>query len=342
MIDRVHTKYGQSFKGCATYLLHDKNADSCERIAWTETRNVATNNPNAAWRVMALTATDQDRLKREAGIRPGGKPGKGPVLHMTLSWHADEANDLNKSEMLRAAYGAIRSVKLDDRQALIVCHNDEPQPHVHILLNRVSPEDGRLPRDYNDFRKLSRWAKKYEQERGKIYCDQRVINEKARERGEFVRAKNNKPRHLIEMQQAINDNNSKQFLEEQHRKTAATIKANERKQQTKQAAAWEQLERSHKQRIAEITHRTAQIIAQQKMQIRNQYRPLWTVQYHQQQAEFQKFQHDETRAIGRIKNALKSINFRTLLQQNNQKTNPLSQAFKLLSNSGAREQNLKQ
>jgi len=340
VIDRVHTKYGQSFKGCAAYLLHDKNADTRERIAWTETRNMATSNPDAAWRVMAATAQDQDRLKREAGIRPGGKPGKGPVLHFTLSWHEEEAEGLTRDEMMRAANGAIRAVRLEDRQALIVCHNDEPQPHVHILLNRVSPEDGRLPRDYNDFRKLSRWAQKYEKERGKIYCDQRVINEKARERGEYVKADGNKPRHLVEMQQAVNDNEAKKQLEEQHRKVAHAIKERERRQQERHERAWAELERLHKERIAKIEKRTSQAIAQGKQQIRNQYRPLWDAQYHEHQAQLRRFEQDEERAIGRLKNAMKSIDFRSLIGRGSDpedgRAKTISQAFELLGSAGAR------
>ncbi|PQO40752.1 hypothetical protein C5Y96_01245 [Blastopirellula marina] len=343
MIDRVHTKYGQSFKGCATYLLHDKNATTRQRVAWTSTRNLATKNPDAAWRVMAVTAKDQDRLKREAGIRPGGKPGKGPVLHLTLSWHAEEAKDLSKEEMLRAAYGAIRAVRLDDRQTLIVCHDDEPQPHVHILVNRVSPEDGRLPKDFNDYRKLSRWAKKYEKERGKIYCDQRVINEKARERGEYVKAEGNKTRHLVEMQQAVNDNDAKKQLEEQHRQMAHAIKERERQQQQRHTKQWAELEVGHRQRVAEIRERAKHAIGQELMQIRNRYRPRWGELYYQQQAEIRHFELEEERAIGWMRNVIRSIDFRSfigLASRDDGRVKTISQAFELIVSTGARRKAL--
>lgn len=339
MIDRIHTKYGQSFKGCAAYLLHDKGANTRRRVAWTETRNLATDNPDAAWRVMAVTAKDQERLKREAGIRPGGKPGKGPVLHLTLSWHAEEAAGLSKDEMLRAAYGAIRAVKLDDRQTLIVCHDDEPQPHVHILVNRVSQEDGRLPKDYNDFRKLSRWAKQYEKERGKIYCDQRVINEKARDRGEYVKAQGNKARHLVEMQQAVNDNDAKKQLEEQHRQRAFAIKTKERGLQERHARQWAELEEQHKRRAADIQEKSRHTIAQKQMHLRNRYRPQWDALYYEQQAEMRRFELDEAQAIGWMKNVLRSIDFRSLIGQSSHddgRVKTISQAFALLGSSGAR------
>ena len=349
MIDRVHTKYGKNFKGGAIYLLHDKQATTRKRVAWTQTRNISTNDPDAAWRVMAATAMDQDRLKKEAGIRPGGKPGKGPVLHMTLSWHAEEADELTRGEMLRAAYGAIRSIKLEDRQALIICHNDEPQPHLHILLNRVSPKDGRLPRDYKDYKKLSRWAKKYEKERGKIYCPQRVINEKARDRGEYVKAEGNKARHLLEMQQAINDNSAKKRLEQQHCREASIIKAEERRKRDYHTKTWAALQQAHKQRTAAIKEQAKRDIARIKMDIRNRFRPLWDQQYHTHQAAMRKFEQDEQRAIGRMKNAMKSIDFRSLLRRGATKqyenddgrVKTISKAFEVLGNSGARLQSLK-
>lgn len=56
---------GTSFKGTAAYLLHDEGqAQTSDRVLWTDTRNLATDNPDQAWRVMAATAMDSDRLKR--------------------------------------------------------------------------------------------------------------------------------------------------------------------------------------------------------------------------------------------------------------------------------------
>ena len=44
MIVRVH-KVGSSFKGCAAYLLHDKDASSAERVGWVAMHNLGTDNP---------------------------------------------------------------------------------------------------------------------------------------------------------------------------------------------------------------------------------------------------------------------------------------------------------
>ena len=56
MVPKLHAK-GSSFKGAALYLLHDKNrAQTGERVAWTETRNLAVDDPETGWRIMAATS----------------------------------------------------------------------------------------------------------------------------------------------------------------------------------------------------------------------------------------------------------------------------------------------
>lgn len=72
MVPKLAAK-GTSFKGAAAYYLHDKGASTDERVAWTATLNLATNNPEMAWRIMAATAKDQTRLKEQAGIKATGR-----------------------------------------------------------------------------------------------------------------------------------------------------------------------------------------------------------------------------------------------------------------------------
>ena len=68
---------------------------------------------------------------------------------------------------------SLKVLGLDDRQAVIVAHNDGRTPHVYVVANRVSPEDGRAA-------KLSRWAESYEREQGQIRCHRRVENNRRR------------------------------------------------------------------------------------------------------------------------------------------------------------------
>ncbi|WP_108676664.1 relaxase/mobilization nuclease domain-containing protein [Acuticoccus yangtzensis] len=186
MVPKIVAK-GRSFKGAAAYLLHDKGgAETSDRVAWVETRNLATSSPEIGWRVMAATALDQDRLKEQAGIKKTGRKSDQAALHLVLSWAPGEETALSRDEMRRAAIGALKAIGADDRQALLIAHNDEDHAHLHVLCNRVSAADGRMLSSSKDRLKLSKWAQGYEMERGQVLCQNRVVNNERRAQGEFV------------------------------------------------------------------------------------------------------------------------------------------------------------
>ena len=210
MIPNV-AKRGTSFRGAGLYYLHDKREShekqrlSTERIPWTAVRNLSSNDPEFALRVMAATAMDKDRLKEDAGVKKGGrKSTKGDVYAYSLSWHPDEAETLTKEEMLSAADQTIQALGVEDHQALIIAHDDEPHPHVHIVVNMVNPKNGKNFSTSNDFRKLESWAYQYRKGRGEEtkYCPKRHKKMKAieaKKKGEkvpFVRGDKMIPRKL--------------------------------------------------------------------------------------------------------------------------------------------------
>lgn len=173
---------GHSFKGAMAYYTHDKRQSgsgqyptSTERVAWTETRNLATDRVDVATRVMIATAKDADRLKREAGIKATGRKAQKPVMSYSLAWHPNEAGKLDRAEMVRAANDSLRVLGLEKHQAVIVAHRDRAHPHVHVIVNRVSPEDGRMAKiDPNRVRALDRWAYDYEKQRGLVVSPDRA------------------------------------------------------------------------------------------------------------------------------------------------------------------------
>lgn len=182
-------KAGASFKGAMSYLMHDKREagdlqyrTTSERVDWTATRNLATERPNVATAVMIATAKDADRLKAEAGIRATGRKGKDPVKTFSLSWHPNEAAQLNRAEMERAANGALKAVGMEKHQAIIVCHRDTKHPHVHIVVNRVDPSTGKMaPVGPTQNRALDRWAYEYERDRGQIVSPNRAKKHERRD-----------------------------------------------------------------------------------------------------------------------------------------------------------------
>ena len=200
MIATVH-KGGASFKGVVDYCLSEGRArederdergeDKAGRVAWSETRNVAAEDPRQAARVMAATALRSEDLKQLAGVKAGGRALEKPVCHYSLSWAKDEKPGLK--EMGQAVTESLEKMGLADRQAVMIAHRDTAQPHVHVVVNRVSVEDGRAAKLGNSYLKLSRWAERYEREQGRIRCPQRVENNAGRDRGEWVRCASMKP-----------------------------------------------------------------------------------------------------------------------------------------------------
>ena len=88
---------------------------------------------------------------------------------------------------------SLEKMGLADRQAVMIAHRDTEHPHVHVVVNRVSVEDGRAAKLGNSYLKLSRWAEGYEREQGRIRCPQRVENNAGRDRGEWIRCASMKP-----------------------------------------------------------------------------------------------------------------------------------------------------
>lgn len=188
---------GRSFKGVTAYVTHDAPAPGQEakpttddRVEWTETRNLASDRPADAWRVMAATAKAAPGLKRLAGVPGAGRKAAKPVYHYALSWKPGESPD--RAEMNRAVDESLKKLGMEDRQALVVAHNDTPHRHVHVIVNRVDPETGRTAGIGHDRLKLANWAERWERERGKLQCPARAVNREKRQRA-FVKGKSLPP-----------------------------------------------------------------------------------------------------------------------------------------------------
>lgn len=186
MIPR-EAKRGSSFKGAGLYYLHDKEALTTERVAFTHTENLPTDDPDKALRVMACTAMDAGELKRAAGVKRTGGRSQKPVFCFSLSWHPEE--EPQQWDMVTAGHRALAALGLHEHETLMVSHRDESHPHLHLIVNLINPNDGRTNSLRFSKRKLSQWAEEYEREHGKIYCQQRVENNERRKQKEYVKYK---------------------------------------------------------------------------------------------------------------------------------------------------------
>jgi len=165
------TKGGKSFRRAWLYFCHDKRASTTERVGWIEFRNLLTDCPKKAWRLMEYTYRSRRRLKQSAGRCSGGRDVLKPCYSYSLSWHPDEQP--SQEEMIELADESLRVLGLEEHQAMIVHHTDEPHPHLHIIVNRIHPETGVAVSPSYSKRKLSDLALRYEKEQGVVRCPAR-------------------------------------------------------------------------------------------------------------------------------------------------------------------------
>lgn len=308
---------GTSFKGAALYYLHDKRQEgeaerlTDDRVAWSQTRNLATDDRELAWKIMAATALDQDRLKAGAGVKATGRKSNAAVYAYSIAWHPEESGKLTREEMLQAAEASIKAIGGEDRQALIVAHNDEPHPHVHVILNRVSPADGRMLGTSNDRLKLSEWALAYRQARGEAekYCPDRAKNVEARKKGEYVRASSDTPRSLeayLAEAKGANDNSAAKERDRQKALSAALAErsaalAGQHRQQ------WKDLSATYRAKRTALLYQVREEKARVAAAIKEQFRPSWVELARRHGIENRAFRAREGSLGGKIENAIQAI-----------------------------------
>lgn len=324
MVPKV-AKRGTSFKGALAYYLHDKKqegesvCDTSERVDWTITRGFHSDkiDPELAGRIMAATAMDQDRLKEQAGVKKTGQKSKGAVFAYSIAWHPDEAGKIDKAEMLKAADQSLKAIGAHDRQAIIVAHNDEPHPHLHVIVNLVSQEDGRNLSVHADRNKLSAWALAYRKERGEEqkYCPKRNERAEAAERkrnGEkvdFVAGEKSIPRNQLDDVKALksaNDNDGAKIHAAEKQKDAQLAAFGE-KMASRHSHEWDALSVNQKAKESEIKKRYAGAIKDKPAEINGLFGPVWNELRKQQWAESKAFEKRETRLMGKMENAIAAI-----------------------------------
>ena len=195
------TGCGKSFGTITQYCLQDQGAASkgsrsaatSERVEWTETLNLPTDDPRRAARIMGGTAADAGALKRLSGVSAAGRKLEKPVAHYSLSWPPGQQP--SRAQMMAAVRGSMQALGVEDRQALVVAHGDQPHRHVHVIVNRVDWQTGKAAPLSRSRLKLSRWAEGWERAHGGIVCERRARNNAMRDMAAGgVRVEREKPR----------------------------------------------------------------------------------------------------------------------------------------------------
>jgi hypothetical protein len=156
---------GRSFKGAIAYIIHDPDqADTDERVLFTETRNLRTDDPEKAAKVMAYTAMHAKDLKAAAGLKATGRKADNPVYHLSLSWIPGEKP--TQAEMMEAGQAALRALGFSEHEAVFAAHGDKQHLHLHVVVNRVHPVTGKSHNPNYDYDQLQAWGNDYDKARG--------------------------------------------------------------------------------------------------------------------------------------------------------------------------------
>lgn len=299
---------GHSFKGSMAYYLHDKrqegdeaHPETAERVAWTESRNLSVADPQLATGVMIATARQADELKAAAGVRnTGRKSTMGPVFAFSLSWRHDEVENLDRAEMLRAADHALKVLKLTDRQAVIVAHQDTGHPHVHVIVNRVCPQTGRMANiAAPDVRKLDKWADSYERANGKI-----VSPNRAAKYDEIEKKRQQHPDAEKRRQYVAEQERKRREQPSDNRSRAAMLKEFGDQQKADHKKQWGDLAAKNKAGRDRIYAIYGERITEALERHKAETKPIWAQHFRQQRQAEREFQARERSIGGVIQNAI--------------------------------------
>ncbi len=298
------TEGGRSFKGAALYYLHDKRQPgeaerlTGDRVGWTETVNLATDDAERAWRMMVHTAMMQGELKAASGEKATGRKLTKPVFAYSLAWHPEQRP--TRDDQLKAARDSLKALGLEAHQAVIVSHTDEPHEHVHILVNRVHPDTGKAAPLSNSKLKLSQWAQEYEQQQGRVYCEKRVENNARRKQGEFVRQPRTPRRDYERNRQTANDDLAAEFLKTGQKQKDAQLYALSREIQANHSRQWGELKRTYGAVRDRLKAPTGQLKERRAAEIKAQAKGRWRDLYQQQRDDRANFDAAERGTLSKL------------------------------------------
>ena len=141
----------RNFAALGKYLVVGRDKVEEGRVAWTSARNLPTDDPELAAKIMRATAAQNVRVSQ-------------PVYHLALSF--DPRDVVDRKTMECVADRVLEELKLKEHQAVIVAHGDRAHSHVHILVNRVHPENGRVWDRWQDYPTIQRVLREEERALG--------------------------------------------------------------------------------------------------------------------------------------------------------------------------------
>ena len=128
------------FLALARYLVEGKERPtSPARVAWVMARNMPTEDPEVAAKMMAATAEHSRRCRHAC-------------YHLMIAWHPDE--NPSPEVMQDIAVATLALAGLAEHQVLVMGHGDKPHRHLHMMVNRVHPETGKAWSTRHDYQRF--------------------------------------------------------------------------------------------------------------------------------------------------------------------------------------------
>lgn len=135
---------GTDFHGLLAYLMEHGRGEILDTI------HLSSTDPGAAAGEMTLASMMSRRVRK-------------PVLHCSISYGPGE--EPSDAEMRADGRAALKSLGLEDNQAIIIRHRDRGHVHFHIAANRVGT-DGRAVHDSHSYAQLETALRDIEHRRG--------------------------------------------------------------------------------------------------------------------------------------------------------------------------------
>lgn len=154
---------GRSFKGLLKYLHEGRKGEpNPHRVLWSEVRNLPTDNYRVVAGIMSATTS----LARSA---------KKPVYHLPISWPPEEQPP--KEIQIQVAETLIEDLGLSEHEHMIVAHDDGDCPHIHIVVNTVHPQTGKVWNAWRDVYRIMDSLERQEKELGLRIVDRPDLEE---------------------------------------------------------------------------------------------------------------------------------------------------------------------
>jgi MobA/VirD2-like, nuclease domain/TraI-like middle domain len=174
---------GKGFGGLTRYLLHGRDGEDSERVAWVSLRNLRTHDPGKVAEEMRAIAEQAPRVEK-------------PVYHVSLSLAPGES--LSREQWEAVADRLLRDLGLEQHQAMIVAHRDHDYEHVHLVVNRVHIERLRAWDKSFDYQRIEKSLRHIERELGLREVPGRHYQLGEQERPERAEGRSRAERHQAE------------------------------------------------------------------------------------------------------------------------------------------------